>query len=247
MTGNSSDLNDEIPGLKIRKFASPPPQPQNTPVDSSSIAPGSPPNLAPYLPVPPLYSPIQTSETENPYPKIPKQKVEKAPRKPDPLELSPILESESSTLVPSTPSPISTPPPSILTQPSRSVLSLISIQSRDAVRRTEILLPATYYWFYWTCCQVKQKGWFFTVVTKTRCSSQNKLLEMHCRKCAHRQCSNCEKFARNSKGAVANGNGTINDNGDGFMEGQADMTRRLIGAYLMDWEENGQVVGLGKP
>lgn len=153
MTGNSSEPNDETPGLEIRRFVSPPPQPQNTPVDPSM----APPSLTPYLHVPPLYSPIHTSETEHLYPDLPTSHVQKVP-KPAPLELSPILESESSTLVPSTPSSL------IFTQPSRSVLSLISIQSRDTARNTEILLPAAYYRFYWTCCQVKQRGGFFTVV-----------------------------------------------------------------------------------
>lgn len=77
------------------------------------------------------------------------------------------------------------------------------------------------------------------------------LLDIHCRKCAHRHCSKCKKFARNSEGAVANGNSKAkadgHGNGNGVLDGQADMTKRLIGAYLMDWEETGEFVGSGKP
>lgn len=102
---------------------------------------------------------------------------------------SPLLDSNgpspSSTLIPSSSSPspnhsletspIPTPlqPPSrpdfVSTEPpaTRSVLSLVSVQSKDTARRTEILLPTKYCRFHWTCCHVRQKGGIFTQLVST--------------------------------------------------------------------------------
>ncbi|KAH7309349.1 hypothetical protein BKA65DRAFT_576127 [Rhexocercosporidium sp. MPI-PUGE-AT-0058] len=250
MISNSSDINEETSVLNIRRHASLPRQPQNTPVDHSSMAHRSPPTLTPYLAIPPLCSPVQTSSTEYPYSDLPTPRIETEPKSAPPksalLGLLRTRELESHILVPFTPTRAPTPSPPILTGTSRSVLSLISIQSKDVARRTEILLPAKYYRFYWTCCQAKQTGGFFTAASKTKCSNQNKVLDIHCKKCAHCQCRMCETFVRNSEGAEASSDSTINGHKNSVIHGQADVMKRLTGAYLMDWEDNGEVVGLGK-
>ena len=80
--------------------------------------------------------------------------------------------------------------------------------------------------------------------TRIKCTSKNKLIDIRCRKCGHRQCSTCEKYVMNSELIQSNDNFQPSESTSGSLEGQSviDVGRRMTDAYLIDWEEFGEVV-----